>query len=301
VFRLASPKGDVYDVFPSDDLVQANQGVVCSCPDHEKRHAGLPTKGCKHANALRAVGLLPSVVLTPPIRPDGSDDPIVSPWFDEFVAWIPGEDSAAQLVVSSDRGASISDLTPEPPVSAFLGTLPPVCGAEVDEDEEAWDTERFARERRPIPTIQRRSTTLLRKAIERLPYGSSEQNQAADGFWDRYMAWMDRNDSIEGYRRFSATQYFRKVTLTDVWYMAHQRWLYRRDLAEDVAKESAQPKLNAYRIRWRRTPRARRVVEWIGFGESVEEFRKESETDIRQDNPQAVILSCEPTDDPRNS
>jgi hypothetical protein len=183
----------------------------------------------------------------------------------------------------------------------FLGTLPPVCGAEVDEDEEAWDTERFARERRPIPTIQRRSTTLLRKAIERLPYGSSEQNQAADGFWDRYMAWMDRNDSIEGYRRFSATQYFRKVTLTDVWYMAHQRWLYRRDLAEDVAKESAQPKLNAYRIRWRRTPRARRVVEWIGFGESVEEFRKESETDIRQDNPQAVILSCEPTDDPRNS
>lgn len=69
-FRLAGPNG-TYDVSPCSDPVRANHGYRCDCPDHERRHAGNPTKGCKHVNALREVGLIPTTTNAPDRGPDG--------------------------------------------------------------------------------------------------------------------------------------------------------------------------------------------------------------------------------------
>lgn len=72
-FRLVSPDDAVYDVTRCDDKAVANRdGWFCSCKDHEVRHAGLPTAGCKHFQALQSAGLLdppPAVEPAPETTP----------------------------------------------------------------------------------------------------------------------------------------------------------------------------------------------------------------------------------------
>jgi hypothetical protein len=53
-FRLSKQAGagDVYDV------VQVVGGIECDCADAVFRRNGLDPRGCKHARALRAAGLL---------------------------------------------------------------------------------------------------------------------------------------------------------------------------------------------------------------------------------------------------
>jgi hypothetical protein len=65
-FELTKPNGSSY--FVSLD------GSTCECPDWSARHKGLPTKGCKHIQAIRSAGLLlapvsggsPAVATPPP-------------------------------------------------------------------------------------------------------------------------------------------------------------------------------------------------------------------------------------------
>lgn len=56
-WRLTSPRGEVYDVVPCHDLAIACRGLHCSCPDHRYRHAGLPSRGCKHIQAILQSGI----------------------------------------------------------------------------------------------------------------------------------------------------------------------------------------------------------------------------------------------------
>ena len=80
VIRLESPKGKVYDVLPCLNPENANHGYSCGCPDHETRHRGLPTKGCKHLRALRDCGMIPPIPAPQaPTDPPAGPDPEPSP------------------------------------------------------------------------------------------------------------------------------------------------------------------------------------------------------------------------------
>lgn len=82
-FRVVKPKtGEVYDIVSCDDPVESNRfGWSCTCPDHAVRHAGVPTNGCKHFQAIQSAGLIdppvtplvpvpaPSVVVAVPAKP----------------------------------------------------------------------------------------------------------------------------------------------------------------------------------------------------------------------------------------
>jgi hypothetical protein len=63
VVRLSKSDGTVYDV------TDGPTGPDCSCPDFLRRHAGLPTAGCKHLRALRDLGMIAPAPAPMPASP----------------------------------------------------------------------------------------------------------------------------------------------------------------------------------------------------------------------------------------
>lgn len=83
VFLVDTPDGRVYEVaaIPDDPAhtltAGPHAGLACDCPDFARRHAGLPSLGCKHVVALTDLGLLPFVAGA---WSDLTGEPEPAPW-----------------------------------------------------------------------------------------------------------------------------------------------------------------------------------------------------------------------------
>lgn len=65
-----------------------------------------------------------------------------------------------------------------------------------------------------------------RKQIERLPYGTSEQNDAADEWFSRFCRFAHRHEGLVYGRHPSV---WHRLLSKDVWALANQRRLFSND------------------------------------------------------------------------
>ena len=64
---------------------------------------------------------------------------------------------------------------------------------------------------------------MKRIEIESIPYGTSEQNDAADKWLARFIAFCERHES---WCLHGNPSIWRKLLFKDVWYLAQQRRIY---------------------------------------------------------------------------
>lgn len=60
----------------------------------------------------------------------------------------------------------------------------------------------------------------------RLPYGSPEQIDALDAWYERFAAWCERHQDFDGWY----PRVWDAIHLTDEGKMARMRWLYRKGI-----------------------------------------------------------------------
>jgi hypothetical protein len=142
------------------DIAMTPHGATCDCPDFVARHEGLDTSGCKHIQAARLVGLLPSIgTVVPPASafrplPDEFDEPsrdVVLVGDDgttlaEADRWH-ADDHLAAVAVASGTAELLTDKPTTPPIDLDLYR----CQNAVAEGRALWLSHRHLHTGEPLP------------------------------------------------------------------------------------------------------------------------------------------------------